>query len=71
VQKNGILRSRPKIDNWACELQFEYDPDLNEPHLIEAVLSHAGKYPGIGDYRVGKKGPFGRFTVKLLNGKDA
>jgi len=71
VQKNGILRSRPKISDWACELQFEYDSDLNEPHLIEAVMSHAGKFPGIGDYRVGKKGPFGRFTVKLLkNGKD-
>jgi hypothetical protein len=70
VQRNGILRSRPKIDNWACELPFEYDSDLMEPNLILAVMQNAGKSPGVGDYRVGKKGPFGRFTVELANGSS-
>lgn len=68
VQRQGILRSRPKIDNWCCELSLEYDPETNAPDLIRQVMEYAGKYPGVGDYRVGKKGPFGRFTVKLLNG---
>jgi len=69
VQRNGILRSRPKIDDWHCVLPLEYDEDTMEPMLIAAVLENAGKTPGVGDYRVGKKGPFGRFTVRLLNGK--
>jgi hypothetical protein len=69
VQRNGILRSRPKIDNWGCVLELEYDEDTMEPTLIAAVLQNAGKFPGVGDYRVGKKGAFGRFSVQLLNGK--
>lgn len=69
VQRNGILRSRPKISDWGCELQFEYDEELIEPNLIAIVMQNAGKYPGVGDYRVGKKGTFGRFKAELLNGK--
>lgn len=69
VQRNGILRSRPKISDWGCVLEFEYDEQIMEPNLILAILQNAGKYPGVGDYRVGKKGPFGRFTVEHLNGK--
>jgi hypothetical protein len=68
VQKNGILRSRPKIADWRCVLELEYDEALMQPELIVAVLQHAGKFPGVGDYRVGKKGPFGRFEGELLNG---
>jgi hypothetical protein len=68
VQKNGILRSRPKITDCPCVLELEYDEALMQPELIVAVLQHAGKFPGVGDYRVGKKGPFGRFGAELLNG---
>jgi hypothetical protein len=69
VQRNGILRSRPKITDWWCILPFEYDEQVIDPLLIDAIMNGAGKYPGILDYRVGKKGMFGRFTVQLLNGK--
>jgi hypothetical protein len=65
VQKNGILRARPKITNWACELEFEYDEEIIEPNLIVAIMKSAGKFPGVLDYRVGKKGPFGRFSADL------
>jgi len=68
VQKNGILRSRPKITDWRCVLELEFDDETMEPTLMAAVLSHAGRFPGVGDYRVGKKGAFGRFSVELLNG---
>jgi hypothetical protein len=66
IQGQGILRSRAKITNWACDLEFEYDEDLIDPALIVAIVAQAGKYPGILDYRVGKKGPFGRFTAELI-----
>jgi hypothetical protein len=68
VQKQGIVRSRPKITDWRCVLEFEYDEATMQPELIAGVLKQAGKFPGVGDYRVGKKGPFGRFGAELLNG---
>ncbi len=68
VVKQGILRSRAKITNWECDLEFEYDSDTIEPYLISEIMNQSGKYPGVLDYRVGKKGPFGRYTV--TNGED-
>jgi len=68
VQRQGILRARPRIEDWYCELEFEYDEEAISPAHMLQVLTLAGKTPGIGDYRIGRKGPFGRFTVELLNG---
>jgi hypothetical protein len=70
VQRQGILRSRAKISDWSCDLEFEYDEQTIDPLFILTVLEQSGKYPGILDYRVGKKGPFGRFTVALIDGVD-
>jgi hypothetical protein len=68
VQRNGILRSRPKISNWQCALELETDDEIiKDPGLIAQVLNESGKFPGVGDYRVGKKGPFGRYTAELAN----
>jgi len=68
VQKNGIIRARPKISGWQCHLLLEYDEQIIQPELIAAILDNAGRFPGILDYRIGKKGTFGRFSVCL---KDA
>ena len=65
VQKNGILRARPKISDWQCQLILEYDEPIIQPELIAAILDNAGRFPGILDYRIGKKGAFGRFSVRL------
>jgi len=34
-------------------------------------MAASGKFPGVGDYRPGKKGPYGKYTVELLSGEDA
>jgi hypothetical protein len=65
IQKNGILRSRPKITDWRCVLEFEYDEEMIDPGVILQIMQGSGKTPGVGDYRIGKKGPFGRYTVAL------
>jgi hypothetical protein len=70
VQKQGIIRARPKISDWQCELEFEYDEALIVPPLIVGIVETSGKYPGVLDYRVGKKGPFGRYFAALANGHD-
>ena len=70
IQKNGILRSRPKITDWCCPLEFEYDEESIDPGIILQIVQASGKTPGVGDYRIGKKGPFGRYTAALANGHD-
>jgi hypothetical protein len=63
VQRQGVMRSRPRITAWECELELEYDEELIDENFIRAIVGQAGKYPGVMDYRVGKKGPFGRYMV--------
>jgi hypothetical protein len=70
IQKQGVIRARPKIGDWQCEVEFEYDEDLINPAEIVGIVNGSGKFPGVLDYRVGKKGPFGRFFAELANGHD-
>src|SRR5262245_3901746 len=65
VQRQGIIRSRPRFDEWSCEFTFEYDPQLiSDPKLIVDILQDGGNRIGVGDYRPSRNGPFGRFVVR-------
>lgn len=65
VVRAGIVRARPRFDEWSVDLTFQYDPILvDEPKLILNILQDAGGRVGVGDYRPGTKGWFGRFTVR-------
>jgi hypothetical protein len=70
VQHNGILRSRPRFDDWMVAFEFIYDSDLlpdDEPTirtLFTSVLNDAGNRIGLGDYRPQKTGWFGRYQVR-------
>lgn len=66
VQKQGVIRSRAKFSNWAIVVSFNIDLDLMTPELVAENLNEAGIIIGVGDYRVEKRGWFGRFTAKLL-----
>ena len=68
VQGNGIVRARPLITDWACTVEYEYDSEAITPAVIAPIMHTAGKFPGVGDYRPGKKGPFGRFKVVTVDG---
>lgn len=69
VQRQGVLRSRPQIDAWWCELELEIDMDfVPEPEMIVGLYNIAGRIIGVGDFRPEKKGRFGRYRVTLLNG---
>jgi hypothetical protein len=63
VMRNGIMRGRGLVRDWACDVEFEYDPTTIDVKSIAAIINQAGKYPGLLDYRPGKKGPMGRFQV--------
>jgi hypothetical protein len=67
VQRQGIMRSRARVKDWACNVEFEHD-DFIAPEEIAGIVHSAGRFPGLLDYRPGKKGPFGRYQVMTVNG---
>jgi hypothetical protein len=65
VQRQGIIRHRPKFEEWSCAITVEYDPVLvPEPKLIVDILQDAGSRIGVADYRPACNGWFGRFVVR-------
>lgn len=70
VQNQGIIRARPSVWPWQCEVEFEFEAEqLTTDHILR-FFATAGKVVGVGDYRPrcprGKGGPFGRYTVDLV-----
>lgn len=66
VQRNGIMRARPKIEKWACDVTFEVDRDyIGSLDVLTQVLSDAGRLKGVGDYRPEKSGMYGRFEAEM------
>lgn len=67
VQRQGILRSRPRFEKgWGCLLELEIDTDMVSPEQVVEHLNNAGLVIGVGDFRIEKRGPFGRFHVELV-----
>jgi hypothetical protein len=61
VQRNRILRARPRFDEWALEFGIvNNDPTIIHPDTLKKILEDAGKYYGLGDFRP----EFGLFTVE-------
>jgi len=60
---NRVLRHRPRFDRWALSFTLELDEDMMSPKLLRAIVDDAGKRIGLGDFRLDRKGPFGRFVV--------
>ena len=66
VQKQGVIRHRPKLERWACEVVFLADEEIAGRGLeerLKQLLDEAGQTIGIGDYRLEKGGWFGIFRV--------
>lgn len=64
VQRQGIIRSRPRFENWFVDFELIYDEQLiPNVDIIKDILNDAGQRIGIGDYRPHKGGWFGRFEV--------
>lgn len=66
IQRNAIMRARPRLEKWATEVEFEIDTDFMEPKWVLETLERAGKTIGVGNYRPALGGMFGRFTAKLI-----
>lgn len=61
--KGRVLRHRPRLDQWRCTFEIEYDPDLLTEEQLRRVVDDTGSRVGLLDFRPERKGPFGRFSV--------
>jgi hypothetical protein len=74
VQRQGILRSRPLLRTWTLKFDLlvnEEDVDAGGITILRAICEDAGRRVGLGDFRVEKNGPFGKFVVSAWEVADA
>jgi hypothetical protein len=67
VQRQGILRSRPLLKNWTLDFDLlvnEEDVSAKAFPTLRLICEDAGRRVGIGDFRIEKNGPFGKFVVE-------
>ena len=65
VQRNRILRTRAKFDEWACTFTLDCDDELVDKEQLESWLDIAGRRIGLGDWRPEKSGTYGRFEAEV------
>lgn len=63
INKNKVIGTRPIFKQWAAELQISYETDLVDEDTVIQIVSAAGRYVGLGDWRPEKRGKHGRFVV--------
>lgn len=63
VQKQGVIRARAEVPEWAADVVFEIDTDFITVDQVRELLNVAGRIAGVGDWRPAKKGPHGRYRV--------
>ena len=70
VQRNRLLRTRAKFDEWAITFTVEADPELVDQQQLATWLDIAGRRLGIGDWRPQKSGRYGRFSLDSISPAD-
>lgn len=71
VMKADIIRARPEIPEWACTFTITVDDDFLDVDMAIGLLNYGGKIAGVLDFRIEKKGEFGRFKAELISSKVA
>src|SRR5688572_12348628 len=57
IQKSGIIRSRPRFDEWSARFTIVYDDLLvPNPPVILHIANDAGQRIGVGDFRPACRG---------------
>lgn len=59
VQRQRIVRARPKFNSWKASFEIAFDEKLVKPEDMKAILDLGGSTIGIGDWRP----KYGRFEV--------
>ena len=67
VPTGRILRARPLIPAWRCELTVQFDVSVIGDAILRVIadaLVQSGQSVGLLDFRPAKGGPYGRFVVR-------
>lgn len=59
IQRNSIMKVRPRFDKWTCAFSLEIDDEICNSDEVRDWLEMGGKRSGLGDFRP----MFGRFEV--------
>jgi len=62
------VRVRPRFDNWSCAGTLTVFDDMITTDVLKNILTFAGTYTGLCDWRPGSPkspGPFGKFSAVL------
>jgi len=62
------VRVRPRFDNWSCGGTVTVFDDMITTDVLKNILTFAGTYAGLGDWRPSSPkspGPFGKFTAEV------
>jgi hypothetical protein len=59
VQQNRIMRTRPKFNEWATNIEVKYLPDIISERQIREIVEIAGRSVGLCDWRP----RYGRFKI--------
>ena len=66
VQRQRILRTRAKFDDWGVIFVVEVDDELVDKQQLATWLDIGGRRLGLGDWRPEKSGHYGRFETKEI-----
>jgi hypothetical protein len=61
--RGRIVRHRPRLDEWSCNFEIEYEDTLLKEEQVRRIVDDAGQRVGLLDFRPECKGPYGRFMV--------
>lgn len=61
--KGRNLLHRPMLKIWELDFEVTFDEEQISSIILKEVMDRAGKFVGIGDWRPGKKGRFGKFQI--------
>jgi len=64
VQRQGVIRSRPRFEEWGAYVPLFIDTEMVSADQVLEHLNVAGRIIGVGDYRIEKRGMFGRFKAE-------
>ena len=60
MQRNRMMRTRPRFNEWQVKIDVQYDPQLLNPSEVAAIVRRAGEEVGFCDWRP----KFGRFSIQ-------
>lgn len=64
IQRNRVLKSRAKLENWKAKFQIVYDDrTITDSIIIKTIMEEAGRRIGLMDFRPQKAGWFGTFQI--------